>query len=115
MRTSLLVCATMLMLILAGCSKSPEEASVDTLDEIIDVLDGIKTKEDAQKVKGRLGDLFSELEGYGKELRGKGPEFLSTDAAKELFQKSFEVFGKMGQLPPEAADVLKEEFKKFRK
>ncbi len=114
MRTTLLVCAIMLMPIFAGCGKSPEEASIDTLDEISDVLDGIKTKEDAQKVKGRLGDLFAELEGYGKELRGKGPEFLNTDAAKELFQRTFMVLGKMGQLPPEARDVLKEEFKKFK-
>ena len=112
MRTTLLVCATMLMLILAGCSKSPEEASVDTLDEISDVLDGIKTKEDAQKVKGRLGDLFAELEGYGKKFGDKDPD---PAMATEFAKKFYEVFGKMGRLPPEAVDVLKDEFKKFRK
>ena len=111
MRATLLVCGTMLMLIFTGCSKSPEEASIDTLDEIIDVLDGIKTKEDAQKVKGKLGDLFRELEDYGKAL--KAPELLKSDADKRLVKKTFELLGTMGRLNPEAAEVLKDEFKEF--
>lgn len=116
MRTPLLVYATMLlMLIFVGCSKSPEEASIDTLDEISEVLDSVQSKEDAQRVKGKLGELFAELEDYGKQLGDKGAEFLNTDTGKEFFERTFEVIGKIGQLPPEAADVLKEEFKRFRR
>lgn len=53
--------------------------------------------------------------GFGHDKGAKALEYLNSDAGKALMMKSIELAAKIGELAPDVVEVLKEEFKKFRK
>jgi len=112
MRTILLACGAVMMLMLAGCSKDPEDGMVDTLDEIGNVLEDVKTKSDAESVKARIGELVKEYVDYAKQLR-EGD--FSTEKGLELAKRSGPALKRIFNAlrKSEVAQVLKAELAKL--
>jgi len=81
-----------LVFLVSGCGDSPDSVMKDQIkvsNELLDVLEGIKTKEDAEKAKPKLEQL-------GKKMKDV------QDRAKKL---------KMDDMPKEKKEALQKKYK----
>ena len=81
------VSALALVFLVSGCGDSPDSVMKDQIkasNEVLDVLEGIKTKEDAEKAKAKLEDLdkkFKDVIEREKKIK------VSKDQEKKLQEK----------------------------
>jgi len=74
--------AVSLLLLVGGCSRDADDVTediIDTMNELTDVLSGIKTKEDAEAAKGEVKDLLTEMKNLAEEGEKMGKEMSDED------------------------------------
>src|SRR5262249_45380801 len=111
--------ALALVFLVSGCGDSPDAVIKDqlkTTNELLDVLEGIKTKEDAEKAKPKIEELakkMKDIEERAKKLKmdelpkEKKEELQKKykDEGEKLLGRLFSVMGKLSD--PEVQKVLK--------
>ncbi len=76
------VSALALVFLVSGCGDSPDSVMKDQIkasNEVLDVLEGIKTKEDAEKAKPKLEQLGKGM----KDIQERGKKLKMDDLPKE--------------------------------
>jgi hypothetical protein len=76
------VSALALVFLVSGCGDSPDSVMKDQIkvtNELLDVLEGIKTKEDAEKAKPKLEELGKKM----KDIQERSKKLKMDDMPKE--------------------------------